>query len=83
MQRALVTCISGQESSYVAEWLLDKGCEVDRIAQRTSSFKTGRSATYFRAACRVRACRRPCGRSSTFRHLGGKSTWMNRYGIRK
>jgi GDPmannose 4,6-dehydratase len=42
MQRALITGISGQDGSYLAEFLLDKGYEVHGIIRRASSFNTGR-----------------------------------------
>ncbi len=42
MQRALVTGITGQDGSYLAEFLLRKGYEVYGIIRRSSSFNTGR-----------------------------------------
>ena len=39
---ALVTGITGQDGSYLAELLLDKGYEVHGIVRRTSSFNTHR-----------------------------------------
>ena len=42
MQRALITGISGQDGSYLAELLLSKGYEVHGIVRRASSFNTGR-----------------------------------------
>ena len=41
-QRALVTGITGQDGSYLAELLLSKGYEVHGIIRRSSSFNTGR-----------------------------------------
>jgi GDPmannose 4,6-dehydratase len=41
-KRALVTGITGQDGSYLAELLLDKGYEVFGITRRSSSFNTGR-----------------------------------------
>jgi GDPmannose 4,6-dehydratase len=41
-KRALITGITGQDGSYLAEFLLDKGYEVHGIMRRTSSFNTGR-----------------------------------------
>lgn len=41
-KRALVTGISGQDGSYIAELLLDKGYEVHGIVRRSSSLNTGR-----------------------------------------
>jgi GDPmannose 4,6-dehydratase len=42
VRRALVTGISGQDGSYLAELLLGKGYEVHGIVRRASSFNTGR-----------------------------------------
>jgi GDPmannose 4,6-dehydratase len=42
MQRALVTGITGQDGSYLAELLLEKGYEVHGIIRRSSSFNTER-----------------------------------------
>tara|TARA_B100002051_G_scaffold276091_1_gene322470 strand:- start:2370 stop:3413 length:1044 start_codon:yes stop_codon:yes gene_type:complete len=42
MNRALITGITGQDGSYLAEFLLDKGYEVHGITRRSSSFNTGR-----------------------------------------
>jgi GDPmannose 4,6-dehydratase len=41
-KRALITGISGQDGSYLAELLLEKGYEVHGIIRRSSSFNTGR-----------------------------------------
>jgi GDPmannose 4,6-dehydratase len=41
-KRALVTGITGQDGSYLAELLLDKGYEVHGIIRRTSTFNTDR-----------------------------------------
>ena len=41
-KRALVTGITGQDGSYLAEFLLAKGYEVHGIVRRASSFNTGR-----------------------------------------
>ena len=41
-KRALITGITGQDGSYLAELLLDKGYEVHGIIRRSSSFNTGR-----------------------------------------
>ena len=41
-KRALITGISGQDGSYLAELLLDKGYEVHGIVRRSSSFNTHR-----------------------------------------
>jgi GDPmannose 4,6-dehydratase len=42
MKRALVTGITGQDGSYLAEFLLEKGYEVHGIKRRASSFNTQR-----------------------------------------
>ena len=42
MKRALVTGITGQDGSYLAELLLEKGYEVWGLIRRSSSFHTGR-----------------------------------------
>ncbi|KAH9528723.1 hypothetical protein DERF_002642 [Dermatophagoides farinae] len=39
---ALITGISGQDGSYLAEFLIEKGYEVHGIIRRSSSFNTGR-----------------------------------------
>lgn len=41
-KRALITGITGQDGSYLAELLLDKGYEVHGLIRRSSSFNTGR-----------------------------------------
>ena len=42
MKTALITGITGQDGSYLAEFLLKKGYEVHGIRRRSSSFNTGR-----------------------------------------
>jgi len=42
MKKALITGITGQDGSYLAELLLEKGYEVCGILRRSSSFNTGR-----------------------------------------
>ena len=42
MKRALITGITGQDGSYLTEFLLDKGYEVHGIIRRASTFNTGR-----------------------------------------
>ena len=42
LKRALITGITGQDGSYLAELLLDKGYEVHGLIRRSSSFNTGR-----------------------------------------
>ncbi|MEK6704119.1 MAG: GDP-mannose 4,6-dehydratase [Planctomycetota bacterium] len=41
-RRALITGITGQDGSYLTEFLLEKGYEVHGIIRRSSSFNTGR-----------------------------------------
>jgi len=41
-KRALITGITGQDGAYLAEYLLEKGCEVHGIKPRASSFNTDR-----------------------------------------
>ncbi|MEO6059927.1 MAG: GDP-mannose 4,6-dehydratase, partial [Candidatus Limnocylindria bacterium] len=40
--RAMITGITGQDGSYLAELLLDKGYEVHGLIRRSSQFNTGR-----------------------------------------
>ena len=42
MPKALITGITGQDGSFLAEFLLEKGYEVHGIIRRSSSFNTGR-----------------------------------------
>ena len=42
MPTALITGITGQDGSYLAEFLLEKGYDVHGIMRRSSSFNTGR-----------------------------------------
>jgi GDPmannose 4,6-dehydratase len=39
---ALLTGITGQDGSFLAEFLIEKGYEVHGILRRSSSFNTGR-----------------------------------------
>jgi len=41
-KKAFITGITGQDGSYLAEFLLDKGYEVHGLIRRSSSFNTGR-----------------------------------------
>jgi GDPmannose 4,6-dehydratase len=41
-KRALITGITGQDGSYLAEFLIAKGYEVHGVVRRSSSFNTGR-----------------------------------------
>ena len=42
MKKALITGITGQDGSYLAEFLLEKGYEVHGVLRRSSTFNTGR-----------------------------------------
>ena len=42
MKTALISGITGQDGSYLAEFLLQKGYKVHGILRRSSSFNTGR-----------------------------------------
>ena len=42
MKKALISGLTGQDGSYLAELLLEKGYEVHGIVRRSSSFNTGR-----------------------------------------
>jgi GDPmannose 4,6-dehydratase len=42
MKKALITGITGQDGSYLAEFLLSKGYEIHGLIRRASSFNTGR-----------------------------------------
>jgi len=42
MKKALITGITGQDGSFLAEFLLSKGYEVHGLLRRSSSFNTGR-----------------------------------------
>jgi GDPmannose 4,6-dehydratase len=48
MKRALITGITGQDGSYLAELLLEKGYEVFGIIRRSSSFNTDRIEHLYR-----------------------------------
>ena len=47
MKKALIVGITGQDGSYLAELLLEKGYEVHGIIRRSSSFNTGRLTHIF------------------------------------
>lgn len=42
MKKALITGITGQDGSFLAEFLIEKGYEVHGVIRRSSSFNTGR-----------------------------------------
>jgi GDPmannose 4,6-dehydratase len=41
-KKVLITGITGQDGSYLAEWLLAKGYEVHGLVRRASTFNRGR-----------------------------------------
>lgn len=47
-KRALITGITGQDGSYLAEFLLGKGYEVHGVLRRTSLFNTARIERFYR-----------------------------------
>ncbi len=63
MPRALITGITGQDGSYLAEFLLAKGYEVYGIIRRSSSFNTNRKSIVMPdpapRSCPVRQARGP------------------------
>ena len=48
MKKALITGITGQDGSYLAELLLSKGYQVHGMIRRSSSFNTGRINDLYR-----------------------------------
>jgi len=48
MKKALITGITGQDGSYLAEFLLEKGYEVHGIIRRASTFNTSRISHIFK-----------------------------------
>ena len=48
MKKALITGITGQDGSYLAEFLLNKGYEVHGIKRRSSSFNTEKNRSSLR-----------------------------------
>ena len=47
MKKALITGITGQDGSYLAEFLISKGYEVHGIIRRASTFNTGRISNIY------------------------------------
>jgi len=69
MKRALITGITGQDGSYLAELLLEKGYEVHGIKRRASSFNTQRIDHIFNPTA---------NKSNRFKlHYGDLSDGMN------
>ena len=56
-KRALLTGITGQDGSYLAELLLEKGYEVHGIIRRSSTFNTSRIDHIYRDRHAVRSSR--------------------------
>lgn len=48
MKKALITGVTGQDGSYLADLLMEKGYEVHGIIRRSSSFNTGRIMHIFK-----------------------------------
>jgi GDPmannose 4,6-dehydratase len=48
MKKALITGITGQDGSYLAELLLEKGYEVHGLIRRASTFNTGRIEHFYK-----------------------------------
>ena len=68
MKKALITGITGQDGSYLAELLLEKGYEVHGIIRCSSTFNTSRIDHFLIMTARKRdklfsALRRSCQRS--------------------
>lgn len=53
-KRALITGVTGQDGSYLAELLLDKGYDVYGMVRRSSSFNTSRLAPLLRGSAQAR-----------------------------
>ena len=53
MKKALITGITGQDGSYLAEFLLEKGYEVHGIKRRASSLNTERVVLVYYTNLRV------------------------------
>lgn len=49
MKRALITGVTGQDGSYLAEQLLNKGYEVHGLVRRASTFNTARLSSLYRS----------------------------------
>jgi len=47
MKKALITGITGQDGSYLADLLLEKGYEVHGMVRRASNFNTYRIDTHY------------------------------------
>jgi GDPmannose 4,6-dehydratase len=65
VKRALLTGITGQDGSYLAELLLEKGYEVHGIIRRSSTFNTSRIDHIYRDRHAVRCT---CGYLGLYRY---------------
>ena len=61
-RRALVTGVTGQDGSYLAELLVSKGYAVHGLRRRSSTFGTGRIEHLIHARAPARARVRDSGR---------------------
>merc|ERR1719460_2658490 len=73
---ALITGITGQDGSYLAELLLEKGYLVHGIIRRSSSFNTGRIEHLFDAS-NYKLTRSKSGESRLFLHYGDLADTSN------
>ena len=71
MKKALITGITGQDRSYLAEFLLEKGYEVHGIKRRSSLFNTQRIDQIYQD---------PHVENSKFKHYGDLSDTSNQPG---
>ncbi len=73
MTKALITGITGQDGSYLAELLLNKGYEVCGLVRRSSSFNTGRIDHLYRdfhdPAARLRLVYGDLNDASSLNHI--------------
>ncbi len=72
-RRALITGITGQDGSYLAELLLSKGYEVHGIIRRSSSFNTSRIDHIYRDRHEV-----VCILSCIFKNLANRKSFLCR-----
>ena len=68
MKKALITGITGQDGSYLAEFLIEKGYEVHGIIRRSSSFNTQRIDHLYE---------QPQDRKNLFLHYGDLTDSLN------
>jgi len=71
---ALITGITGQDGSYLAELLLSKGYDVHGIIRRSSSFNTGRIETLYEVGWGVGWGMHLCVRACVDARMCGDST---------